>query len=180
MSTNPTSFRLPFVLPAETEEAKVHPQVASAIRYLFEGLTDVSQAIPALNEKVTGNAAAVATVTKTVSTIGNVAGTPVTPQPSQQSGAVNAQPNLTPHAYTTAQSDFGGLILVNDASAFALTLNSGVGLPWYTFVYNIGAGTVTATPDAGTVNAGASISLTTGHFAVIFFDPNRNFWALIT
>lgn len=172
MST-PSSFRFPFTLPED-----VHPGIAAALKNTFNGLLDNTQAIAALSKKVSANTTSVQTVTKTVQTIGNVAGTPITPAP--QVGNVNLQPNLTPGLYTTAQADYGGLILVNSSIAFALTLNSGVTLPWYTTVYCFGSGTVTATPDVGNVNGGASVTISTGHFATIFFDPTRNFWALIT
>jgi hypothetical protein len=51
-------------------------------------------------------------------------------------------------------------------------------LPWFAYVNNVGTGTVTLTPASGTINGGASVSLTTGEWAMVFFD-GIDFIALI-
>jgi hypothetical protein len=94
-------------------------------------------------------------------------------------GGVNNQTGVT--AYTTQNSDGGILIILNDASAIAVTLNVGVSVPWMAFISNQGAGTATLTPQSGTItypgNPGAaSMPLLSGYTAMVAFDAT-NFWA---
>lgn len=172
MANQPTSFRFPFKLPKD-----LHPQVDQAIRYAFTGLKDHTDAINALNEKVGANTAAVTSVTTVVNSAAAASGgggsSPAT------FGFVNSQPNLTPGVYSLAQTDLGGLILVQSGIAFALSLNSGLTVPFFTTVYNLGAGLVTATPSAGLVNGAASIDVATNQFAIFFWD-GANWWAVST
>jgi hypothetical protein len=158
MPNQPTSFRFPFKLEG------VHDETAQAIRYTFNGILDLNNAIRALNSKA--SPAAITQIVQNVASSGGGGGgsTPVT------FGFVNLQPDLTPGAYTLAQTDLGGLILVQSGIAFALTLNSGLTVPFFTTVYNLGAGTITATPSLGNVNNGASVTLTTGQFGIFYFD----------
>lgn len=174
MSANPTSFRFPFTLPTD-----IHPGLKAAIKNTFNGLLDANQAIAALSEKVNANTSGVSTVTKTVTQIS--AGTASTSPAAPVTGNVNLQPNpVGGTSYITQSQDFGGLIVVQSTPAFAITLNSGLGTPYYTIVFNFGTGVVTMTPDVGLVNNGASVRLLQNQFAMVFFDPTRNFWALIT
>lgn len=176
MSANqPTSFRYPFDLALENAEG-LHPAAKDAIRYAFTGLKDLNDAVKKLNTEVKTNTAAVTAVTNTVTQGGGSSPTP--PPPTPAFGNVNLQPNLTPGAYTLAQSDLGGLILVQSAIAFALTLNSGLTTPFFASVYNLGTGTVTATPSLGNVNNGASVTLTTNQFGIFYFDTNGNWWEI--
>ncbi len=161
----PTSFRYPFALPED-----IHPGVRNALRLTYNGVKDLNDAIRKLNTKVNANTTAVTNVTQTVNaSSGGGGGT------SPVFGFVNLQPNLTPGAYTLAQSDLGGLILVQSAIAFALTLNSGLVTPFFTTVYNLGAGTITATPSLGNVNNGASVTVVTNQFSIFYFD-GTNWW----
>lgn len=93
-------------------------------------------------------------------------------------GKVNSQ---TSTAYTVQQSDYGGIITLNNASAVAVTLNnatsSSVNSQWFSAIENLGAGTVTLTPANGTINGTASIPLVTGQGALVFFD-GKNWFAL--
>lgn len=169
MSANqPTSFRFPFALP----EGEVHPTVIAAIKYAFGGILDAQNAIRSLNTKLNASTAAATTINETIATAGGGSSSPVF-------GTVNLQPNLTPGAYTLAQSDFGGLILINSSVAFALSLNSSLMLPFFATVYNFGSGLVTATPTTGNVNSVGSVSLDTGEWGIFFFD-GTNWWALLT
>jgi hypothetical protein len=166
MSANPPSFRLPFTLPED-----VHPSVAQACRYLFNGLLDANNGIALLKKQGVGGTAASVTVTPLVSSAA---------LPSQPStiGNVNLlASSLT--AYTTQQSDFGGLIVVNSAVAFAYSLNSSLTTPFYVCVLNIGAGVVTSTPTVGNVNNVASVRQLKNQFAIFFYD-GVSWWALIT
>jgi hypothetical protein len=179
MSNLPTTFRFPFNVDDATE---THPTVKAAIRYTFSGLLDAQNAIKSLNNKVNGHTTTIAAVTKTVAEVQSGANVPVSPVSTI--GTVNLQPNSAQGntAYTLNQSDYGALILVNSTPAFPITLNTGLNAPFYTTIYNFGAGNVVCTPDVGTslVNNGASVTLNSGHFGTFYFDPNRNFWAIIT
>ena len=169
MSANqPTSFRYPFSL----EEEKAHPNVIAAIRYAFSGLKDLNDANRALNTKVNSLTPAATTQSAVTTVVASGGGT------SPVLGTVNLQPNLTPGAYSTQSADFGGLILVQSSVPFALTLDSGLTVPYFTTVYNLGAGTIIATPSTGMVNNVASLNLATDQFAIIFWD-GANWWAVI-
>jgi hypothetical protein len=167
MANQPTSFRYPFALPAD-----VHPGVRNALRTTFNGVKDLNDAVRKLKVQVDANKSAVTTITNNIAS--SSGGSPA-PSPAPVFGSVNLQPNLTPGLYTLAQSDLGGLILVQSGIAFALTLNSGLVTPFFTTVYNLGAGTVTATPSLGNVNNGASVTVVTNQFSIFFFD-GTNWW----
>lgn len=96
-------------------------------------------------------------------------------------GLVDNQTGVT--AYTTQGSDNGSLIVLNSASPIALTLNSTVGQPFFAWVTNQGTGTVTITPDAGTVNGDASFTLLPSYTTLVYFNgggsPNYVWWASV-
>jgi hypothetical protein len=142
MSTNPPSLRFPFNL-----TGKVHPEADQAIRYAFNGLSDLNQAIAALATKVKGNSS---TITNLINngTIGGGGGGGTITVPV--SGTVNNQTGNT--SYSLQQADYGALVVVDTPSPFALTLNSSVTTPFYTFIQNLGTGTITLTPTSGVVN----------------------------
>lgn len=160
-ANQPTSFRTPFNLPDE-----VHPGVRDALKITYNGVKDLNDAIRALNDKVKANTSSITNVTE------NVAAAAVSPSPTPAPafGFVNLQPDLTPGAYTLAQSDLGGLILVQSGIAFALTLNSGLVTPFFTTVYNLGSADVTATPSLGNVNNVASVTVVPNQLAIFYFD----------
>lgn len=83
-------------------------------------------------------------------------------------GGVNNQSGVT--SYETTQGDNGVVLVLNDASAVAVTLNSAVSPPYYLNVTNFGAGLVTFTPTSGTINGTASTSLPSGGFTILVFD----------
>ena len=92
-------------------------------------------------------------------------------------GTVNNQTGTT---YTVQQSDYGGIITFDNASATAVTLNNGttttVNPQWWAFLQNNGAGTVTLTPASGNINGVANLALVTAQSAAVFFD-GTNWWA---
>lgn len=161
MPNQPTSFRFPFNL-----DGKAHEHVVSALRYSFNGLKDLNDAIKKLNTKVNANTGSITNITNNTTAGGG--STPAPPAPAF--GSVNLQPNLTPGAYSLVQTDLAGLILVDSAIPFALTLDSGLLTPFFATVYNFGAGAITATPTLGNVNNLASVTLTTGQFGIFYFD----------
>jgi len=181
MSTNPPSLRFPFAISEKTE-----PAVADALRTTYNGLLVHEQAFAQLNAKVDALAPSTPTsgtsttneniTTETVvqagvSSFNTLAGA-VTYFPSM--GAVNNQSGAT--AYTTQTQDNGALIVLADSSAVAVTLNYAVTPPWYTTISNQGAGTVTVTPQQGTINGAASATIAPNAFATIFFD-GANWWS---
>lgn len=97
-------------------------------------------------------------------------------------GGVNDQAGQT--AYTTMPSDNGTLIILNDASAIAVTLGVAATTPWFTVLANLGTGTATLTPATGTISyfanpGAASMPLIGGQWAWVGFD-GTNFWAATT
>lgn len=91
-------------------------------------------------------------------------------------GSVDNQTGIT--SYTTQTTDNGALLIINDSSAVAITLNFNVSAPWYTTIYNMGTGTATLTPSSGNVNGTTSVLLYKGSFTLVFFD-GANFWATL-
>ena len=73
------------------------------------------------------------------------------------------------------------MIILDDASAIAVTLTTGpaIQVPWFCFFANDGAGTATLTPQSGTINGSGSLALATNYGAICFFD-GTNFWAVVT
>jgi len=167
MATNLTSFRFPFALPDD-----VHPAVRDALRLLFQGNTDLNQAIAALVPKVNAHGSSISTINQTISET-NVSGGGGSSAPL--AGTVNQQ---TGTSYTIQISDFGALVILQSPSTFALTLNIGVGYPFYCVVENSSVGLATLTPSTGTINNVASVNLVVGQFALVFFD-GVNWWSTV-
>ncbi|HLH92062.1 MAG TPA: hypothetical protein VKX28_26820 [Xanthobacteraceae bacterium] len=92
---------------------------------------------------------------------------------SQQYAGVNAQVGTS---YTVQASDYGQLITFNNAGAVAVTLPQTVAgtftfYPFSFYVRNLGAGTVTITPQNGsTINGAASLAITQGVNAIVISD----------
>jgi hypothetical protein len=159
------------------------------IRNLWNAIADVQNAVPILKSQIDGNKSSITAVTTPssgsgggtesvfigsagVSSFNNLTGA-VTYVP--QLGFVNLQTGVT--AYTVQQSDAGEEIVLNDASPIAVTLNPAVlQVPWFTEISNQGAGTATITPQSGTINGGASLTLPGGSWVEVRFD-GTNFWA---
>ena len=179
---NPPSFRRPLNV-----DGKDPKQVAYAIRTLSNIVLDHMQAFSAL-----GKSAGTAATSTTPSAAGVTGATQqiiqqtVINQAAPLAGFENNQAGVT--AYTTQQSDYGGYVLLNDASPIAVTLNTagtspGIALPWYATFINFGAGTSTLTPATGTIsypgNIGAASMPIPQYFgAVVVFD-GANFSAII-
>lgn len=88
----------------------------------------------------------------------------------QQYAGVNPQAGVT---YTIQTSDYGQLVTFNNVGAVAVTLPQATGsfLSFNTFLKNIGAGTVTVTPGAGsTLCGGATLTLATNAAAWVISD----------
>jgi hypothetical protein len=168
MSLTP-SFRLPVSIP----EGVVHSSVKDAIEDHDNAILDLQQAIPALKNQITALGTPPASTSTGTSTTTAVSTQNVT-NVTVGGGPVNNQTGVT--AYTTAQSDNGALVIFNDASPVAVTLNNSVTLPWYFVIANYGAGTVTLTPQQGTLTG--SVTVPTGYAQSIYFDGS-GFWGVI-
>lgn len=167
MSTNQPTFRFPFALAGQPKE------VQQAHVFAFQGILDCQQGIAALKEQLSAKASASGN-----STVTNVTATSETViqeiSPGVGLGIVNNQSGNT--SYTTQQSDNEGLIVLNDASPIAVTLNSVVISPYAVFITNFGAGGATITPSSGNINSGASFALLQNYTALVAFD-GFNWWA---
>ena len=177
MSTNPTSFRFPLNL-----QGKAHEDVVEAIQYHDDAITDLQQAIPKLKSQINGT---IATAAAAGANVVGGASEAIT-QIIANFGFVNNQTGNV--SYTTLQSDFGGLIVLDDPSPVAVSLSvlssaPGIQLPWWAVFLNLGAGTTTLTPQSGTISyagtlGAASMTIATGNFALVYFD-GTDFWAAL-
>lgn len=183
MSTNPPSLRLPFTLPED-----VHPAVVQAIRYLFNGYTNHEQAFKALNAKVTETqttaTAASTTATATATQVATIAPMVAATSNAQTppAGGVNDQTGNT--AYILQQGDYGGLVIFNSASAIAVSANIGVTKPFFTKIWNNGAGTITVTvadpggtPTGSTINGTSTITIAPGVTKSVYANSSDLNWS---
>lgn len=86
---------------------------------------------------------------------------------------VNDQSGNT--TYTTQTQDNAAVIILNDASPIAITLNFNVSTNWGTSFLNLGTGTATLTPSQGTISyagniGAASMPVPGGSAAMVWFD----------
>jgi hypothetical protein len=139
-----------------------------ALKILQTTVQEHEQAFTELKTQLDAAVAAQTTVTNTTTT--TTTGTTTT------YGLIN---NQTGTSYTVQDSDYGGLITLDNAAAVAVTLNTSVRQYWFAAFHNLGAGTVTITPASGNINLGGSITLITNASATIFFD-GVNWWATTT
>lgn len=156
---NPTSFRYPFELKDQPSE------VQAAHRYAFSGILDLNQAVATLAGKInsikTGS-------TTTVVSGGGGSSTIINGTNFPGLGGSRDLAGLT--SYTTLNADNGILLLINDASPVAVTLDSGMPIPYFLFAANFAAGSATFTPSSGTINGTASFTLPQNYFSMIVFD----------
>jgi hypothetical protein len=165
MSTNPPSFRLPFAL-KDTFSEDVHPEVQEAIkainhaiRYSFNGLLDLNQAIPVIK----GLIPAATTPGNAGEGSGNLIGTT-----NDQTG--NA-------SYTIQNSDYGALVRVSNGGGVAVGLNSTIKKPFYTRIQvDSGSGAATLTPSYGTINNAGFISIAGGSSVDVYYRSEDNDW----
>jgi hypothetical protein len=153
-------FRFPFILHDQPKA------VQDAHMWAFNAVLDLQRANAALKSQV--DAKTVTTVTSTSTGSGGGGGFIPTPFPFPGLGAVRNETGVT--AYTVVTNDNGILLLLNDASPIAVTLDSAMISPYFFFVTNLGAGTATFTPTTGLINGGASFALPRNYFSMIVFD----------
>jgi hypothetical protein len=98
----------------------------------------------------------------------------------QQFTGVNAQVGTT---YTIALSDYGQLVTFNNANPIAVTLpqtvsGSNTFYPFSFYVSNLGNGTVTITPVAGTIGGASNLAVPFGQSVFIVSDgTNYKVWS---
>jgi hypothetical protein len=160
MTVNPISFRLP-TFDLSNEEGR-----QAAHRYTASGIVDLNQAIASLKSQIT-KLSPVSSFTQP-STTGSGGSAPSTPFPFPGLGSVRDETGSA--SYTPIAADNGILIVFNDASPVAVTLNSAIASPYFLFVTNFGAGLVTFTPSSGTINGAASASINENYFGEVAFD----------
>jgi hypothetical protein len=180
MAINLESFRYPF----ESEIANESEGAKIAHRNAFQGILDLNQAIASLKSQQTSTTKTSTTATTTTASTSSGSETVVSNTSTTTIGYVNDQSGVT--AYTTVQSDYGKYIILDDASAIAVTLSvssssPAITVPWFTSILNYGAGTATLTPINGTISydnnlSAASMPVPQGCVAVVVYD-GTNFWA---
>jgi len=167
-------------------DGKADPQVVEALQNHDDAINDLQQAIPTLKGQITAlQNAAKSTPSGTTTTINETGvtsfnGAAGVIQFFASLGLVNNQTGVT--AYVTQTSDNGSLIVLDDASAIAVSLNFAVAKPWYTLIANYGAGTATLMPTQGTITypgnvAAANMPLPSGFAAFVYFD-GTNWWGI--
>ena len=160
--TNPLkpSFRYPSALPSGV----AHDSVVKAIQNNVNGLVDVNQAIVALKTRIDSIKTGVANVVNT----GGSSSIVINGSSFPGLGGSNDQTGAT--TYTLVAHDNGVLLILNDASPVAVSLNSGLAPPYFLFITNFGAGAVTLTPSSGLVNGAASLVMNQHDTLMAVFD----------
>lgn len=149
-----------------TLTGKIHPEAELAVTMAYNALQQHEQALTALNTKIVALQTAATTATTTTATVTPAATTTTLGQVNNQTGT----------SYIVQDSDYGGLITFANAAAVAVTLNAAVAQFWFAALENLGPGLVTITPQSGTLNGVADLTLPTNTGCWIFFD-GVNWWA---
>lgn len=165
---NPINVRFPFELKDQPHE------VQQAHRYAFQGLVDLNQAIASISSQVSRLKPSVPSG-KTI--VGSTSVTVITGSTFAGLGAIRDETGVT--AYTNIAADNGILLILNDASPVAITLDSAMVTPYFLFITNFGAGTATLTPTSGTINGSASFSLPQNYTAVVVFNGTNWFTSAV-
>ena len=200
MSTNPVSFRFPF----ESQISDMPSHHQEVIRTTWNAITDLQTAIPLLKSSIDTKVSKTTTSSSTSSSASSSSGssgsssTPATTLyvtsaiaaavtgvkasiKSTFPGAVNLQTGVT--SYSTQQSDYGAMIVFDDASPIAVSLSvlnslPSISLPFYCLIFNDGTGTITCTPISGLVNGNANVQIPGGGLGIIYFS-GTNFYASV-
>jgi hypothetical protein len=159
-------------------------EIAVNLRRVFNTLNDHDQAINTMYGNGTSSTTTTNTETTTATSSSSSTSSGVTSFNGgtgditffSNLGSVDNQTGVI--SYITQTTDNGALLIVNDTSAVAITLNFSVSSPWYTTIYNMGMGTATLTPSSGNINSTTSVALYGGSFSIVYFD-GANFWATL-
>jgi len=139
---------------------------------IFNGVKDVHDATVSLAGK---HGTTIQNVSNVTTQIASLVQQFISVEEAVPEGRVNQQ--TVP--YAIQNGDYGGVVILQGAGPYDVTLNSAVSMPYYTFCFNLGAVSATVTPDLGgsTINNVASLTLPTNQWMLIFFD-GLNWWAL--
>ena len=163
MSTPPIQYSAPTVAPDVDWEVRRHLQL------IYQKLGNHVQAMSLLTARVN----AIKTNSTTTSTApSGGASVPIS------LGGVNNQEGVT--SYETTPGDDGVVLLLNDASPVAVTLNSSVNPNFYLTISNAGAGLVTMTPTTGTINGGATSTIPQNGVSIVIFDGTNWFASAVS
>lgn len=151
---------------------KVDPGVVSAIHLIFNATKDAHDAIVALSGQHGTTVQNVSNVTTQIGSLTTIINNVAEAVPE---GNVNQQ--TVP--YAIQNSDYGGVVILQGAGPYDITLNSAVTMPYYTICFNLGSVSATVTPDlaGATINNVASLTLGVNQWMLIFFD-GLNWWGL--
>lgn len=188
MAGNPLvpSFRFPAAIPDHEAPASVR----QAITFLMNSAVDAQQAFQALGQGTptqtassAQRAAAASGGQLVVTTGGSSGGGSGATSFNFLTGVVSYFPSMGQvdnesgqTSYTIPGSDNGSVVVFDDASPIAVTLDPYT-TPFFCFINNVGAGAATLTPSSGTINGGASFVVSGGGtLAVIWIDGSGNWW----
>lgn len=167
-TTPPFSQRLPFDL-----AGKIHPHAAQAIVTAYNKLLDLDKA----NKN---NSLAIQALQKAAPAAGTTTTTPAPAQASVPSGTIPAtglgSVNLqTAGTYALAGTDYGGFLILDGTTTVDLT--SGIPIPFFCFIYNLGTSSATLIPTSGTINGVSSVGCAASQMAIVAFD-GTNWYAV--
>ena len=140
----------------------------------WNAITDLQGAIPLLKSQIEALKSSTASASSSGSS--NVTENITTINETILGFSVSDQTGLT--SYTVQQSDNGALLILNDASPVAVTLDTTLTVPYGLISINQGAGLVTLTPSTGTINGAADLTIPEGYFAIVGLD-GTNWWAAV-
>lgn len=164
MSSTPT---LPKFWPKTSTDADKQ----LALKLAQNAIQQHEAALEALNTKINGIMAGTSTTNVTENVTNETIVNPGSPSTFPNLGTRNDQRGVT--AYILQGSDAGVTIFLSDASPIVVSLNSSIVPPFFCFITNLGAGTATLTPTAGSIVG--PTTLPQNFFAVIVFD-GANWW----
>lgn len=163
MSTPPIQYSGPKIAQDVDWEVRRHLQI------LYQKLGNHVQGISLLTQKVNAIQPGSTTITGAP---GGGASVPIS------LGGVNDQSGNT--SYTTTSGDDGVVLLLNDASPVAVTLDSSADPNFYFYATNFGAGLATLTPTAGTINGAASFAIPTDGLSLILWNGTNWFASAVS
>ena len=184
MSTNIPSFRtaLGGLLADQPRN------VQRAHNTVWNAITDIYQAIPQLKSQIDAlkSSSSSSSSSGSSSSSSSSSTTGVTPAQAASIATQTIQTTLnnvnpqTGTSYTVQNTDYQGVVTLNNASPVAVTLGgdgTGVNEQFGTYIENIGAGLATLTPASGTINGAANITLVQNQGAFVVYD-GAEWWAL--
>ncbi len=153
-------------------DKEIPAKITRHLQNLYLGINNHDAAITALKTQLT----AASTAKSTTTVINQTSSSSSTTFSFPGFGKINNQTGNTSYAVQT--QDNGILLIVDDASPVAVSLNSSVTPPYLFFITNFGAGTATLTPATGTINGSASFAVPQNYLSMVVYD-GTNWWASV-